>query len=271
MHVLISWSGDRSRAVAETLRKWLPYVLQHLRPWMSGHDIKAGADWSAELRKGLAKTDVGIVCVTPENLESKWMLFEAGALAKSVEHGHVIPVLLGLEPTDITDPLAQFQSVKLSRDGIHRLVKSLNEYSPRLKVVFPEILEGTVEAFWPQLDKAIQAIPPPEAADGSSPHRTDRELLEEIVRLARLFPGTEGRAEPATIEEMVEVLQARLRVLDQRAEAYSIAEYGVERSGHDVPEGLRRGLKEMYEQIPMYESAIKSLEAILKWGREQTG
>jgi hypothetical protein len=235
---------------------------------MSGHDIKAGADWSAELRKGLAETDVGIVCVTPENLTSQWMLFEAGALAKS-EHGHVLPVLIGLEPTDVADPLAQFQGVKLSRDGIYRLVKSLNEYSPNDKV-FPEILKGRVEAFWPQLEIKIKAIPHG-PGDSASPRRTDRELLEEIVRLARGFPRAEGRSEPPTIEEMVGVLQARLWHLNQREEAYSRAEDGAFGSGHDVPEGIRRGLEEMYSQIPKYESAIESLEAILKWSRAQTG
>src|ERR1700749_560604 len=67
MKVFISWSGTRSRAVANALHPWLPDVLQQMEPWMSQRDIGAGARWSQELDEQLESTQFGIICVTPEN------------------------------------------------------------------------------------------------------------------------------------------------------------------------------------------------------------
>jgi hypothetical protein len=56
MRVLLSWSGERSKAVAIALRRWLPRVLQASEPWMSEHDIKAGQQWANEIGTRLAST-----------------------------------------------------------------------------------------------------------------------------------------------------------------------------------------------------------------------
>ena len=44
---------------------------------MSADDIRIGVHWSFELAKALERTDFGIVCLTEENRESPWILFEA--------------------------------------------------------------------------------------------------------------------------------------------------------------------------------------------------
>jgi hypothetical protein len=35
MKVFLSWSGNRSKMLANTLREWLPLVLHYLEPWVS--------------------------------------------------------------------------------------------------------------------------------------------------------------------------------------------------------------------------------------------
>lgn len=39
MKVFLSWSGEKSRAVAEALREWLPYINPEIEPSMSDSDI----------------------------------------------------------------------------------------------------------------------------------------------------------------------------------------------------------------------------------------
>lgn len=67
MKVFISWSGERSRKVAELLDDWLQCVIQAPEPWMSSKDIDRGALWFTEISDQLAGTGIGIVCLIKEN------------------------------------------------------------------------------------------------------------------------------------------------------------------------------------------------------------
>lgn len=42
LKVFISWSGERSKEMANALREWLPMVLQYVEPFVSDKDISAG-------------------------------------------------------------------------------------------------------------------------------------------------------------------------------------------------------------------------------------
>ncbi len=83
---------------------------------MSRRDTDAGARWGQVVTSNLASTDYGILVLTPDNRESKWLHFEAGALSKEVSQAHVVPLLFNLKPTDVSMPLAQFQMKVLDRD-----------------------------------------------------------------------------------------------------------------------------------------------------------
>jgi hypothetical protein len=84
-NIFISWSGDRSKAIAETLKDWLPRVLQSARPWLSTRDIEKGTRSLSEMNKALGGMGFGITCLTPENRQAPWILFEAGALSKTFD------------------------------------------------------------------------------------------------------------------------------------------------------------------------------------------
>jgi len=49
MDIFISWSGPRSGAVAEALKKWLPMIVNAFKPWLSSADIDKGARWSTDV------------------------------------------------------------------------------------------------------------------------------------------------------------------------------------------------------------------------------
>jgi hypothetical protein len=49
MNIFISWSGPRSGAVAEALKKWLPKIVNAFKPWLSSADIDKGTRWSSDI------------------------------------------------------------------------------------------------------------------------------------------------------------------------------------------------------------------------------
>ena len=82
MKVFISWSGDKSKAVAEQLKDWLPQIINLLDPWISFEDIGKGRRWSPEIAGQLAVSKAGIVCVTASNRANPWLLFESALFRK---------------------------------------------------------------------------------------------------------------------------------------------------------------------------------------------
>ena len=126
MRVFISWSGDRSRAVAELLDEWLQCVIQALDPWMSSKDIDRGSIWFSEISDSLRDTKVGIVCLSQDNKNKPWILFESGALAKGLYSARVCTFLIDLESTDVSNPLAQFNHTFPTKESVWGLVALLH-------------------------------------------------------------------------------------------------------------------------------------------------
>ena len=85
MRIFLCWSGERSRVVANALRRWLPTVLEDVQTWMSEKDIAAGRVWDLALMNVLRESRIGLVVATPENSSAPWLNFESGALAMSCE------------------------------------------------------------------------------------------------------------------------------------------------------------------------------------------
>jgi len=160
MKVFISWSGSRSRGVAEALRAWLPSVLQALEPWLSAADIQAGSRWHYELGSCLASSSFGIICMTPENQGSRWLLYEAGALSRSVDGSRVVPYLIGMEKPDIEGPLSHFQAVESNEEGTFELLQSLNgALSASGERALSEAgLKRAYEVWWPELESSLQSV-----------------------------------------------------------------------------------------------------------------
>lgn len=177
MKVFISWSGERSEALAKALREWLPLVLHFVEPWLSQSDIQAGERWSLEVAKELETCNFGIICVTRDNLASPWILFEAGALAKSMQEGRVVPLLLDLDFKEISGPLAQFQAKKADQSGIQEIVSALNKSAST--PVADGQLEKLLAALWEDLAKQILSIP--KSGTPEKELRPQGEILEELV------------------------------------------------------------------------------------------
>lgn len=186
MKVFISWSGNTSKKVAELIREWLPTVLQTVKPYFTPSDIEKGTRWSSDIAQELDDSMAGIFCVTKENLNSQWLMFEAGAISKKVEQSLVCPILIGLDNSDINGPLTQFQTTLFEKSDFKKLVSDLNNANSDNKLD-EAVLHTVFEKFWPELEEKIAAILKKEgSADAQGEDvRSDREVIEEILNLSR--------------------------------------------------------------------------------------
>ena len=183
MKVFLCWSGDRSKAVAEFLGHWIGQVIQAVQPWISTQTDK-GARWRQEVGDHLEDARVGIVCLTPENLDSPWIHFEAGALSKTKD-ARVCTFLLGMQATDVKEPLAQFQATKTDEEEIRALIKDINSYVGEVggRALPEKDVDEIFDLHWPRLKQKLQAISDQKVS--KAPVREDREKLDEVLEILR--------------------------------------------------------------------------------------
>lgn len=182
MKIFLSWSGDRSRAVAEALKEFLPVLSSQIKPFFSKKDIAPGTRPILVLARELEESDFGILCLTPENIKRPWIIFEAGAISKKVIDSAAVPYLFGLKNGTIEEPLGQFQGLEAKKEPTFELAMAINA---KLTPPEPEsILRKRFEGEWPHLEAKLDAIP---KHDGDN--RATKDIppevaarIEELVR-----------------------------------------------------------------------------------------
>lgn len=187
MKLFISWSGVRSNAVAEAFNDWLPTVINAVKPFYSP-DIEKGTRWDSEISSQLQDARFGLICLTPENLNAPWLLFEAGALSKTLDKTFVCTFLLGVEPVDLQMPLAQFQFTKFNKADIKKLLETINKALGD-NALGQKILDKQFEKWWPDLESTLTDIARI-SENIKRPKRDDREILEEMLLILRSFAST---------------------------------------------------------------------------------
>jgi hypothetical protein len=250
MKVFLSWSGTRSKKAAEFMAEWLPQVIQAVEPWIS-IDIAKGSRWNPEISKELEVSRVGIIFLTPENLNEKWILFEAGALSK-IRDTQVYTFLLGLNPTDIEAPLSQFQHTIFKKEDVFRLIQTVNQQlgSSKEKPLSEKTLTLVFERFWPEFDEKIKKI------ISSTPKkkeqiRTDRDILEELLEIMR-------RQDQLLVPFEATDTGRKAISIAKRKYARLVKEFGVR------PEEARESvLKEIMSTIPLAFENYRLIESIL--------
>lgn len=211
MRVFLSWAREPSKSVAHALRQWLPDVLQSLEPWVSSSDIGAGARWSTEIAQSLSSSKIGIVCVTAANQNDPWLVFETGALAKTLEETFVCPYLIGLRPTDLQQgPLTQFQAKVADRAGTMELLETINR-ALGASALPQERLQRLFDRSWPDLERRLQDLPAVEPRSKRNMDEMIAEVLETVRTLARRIPeGAPIRANPLTLDDRLHIQLRRL-------------------------------------------------------------
>jgi hypothetical protein len=114
----------------------VPQDLQ-FAPFLS-ENIEKGLLWFQAVEKELESSEAAILAVTPENADSPWMHYEAGAIANrlsiltpqnttkaAVLKGRLFTYLFGMDARDLRGPLAAYQSTTATFDDSRALVRQL--------------------------------------------------------------------------------------------------------------------------------------------------
>jgi hypothetical protein len=272
----ISWSGEMSRQVGNALREWLPHIFPYLDIWISTQDLDKGTRWLTEVVGTLRNAHFAIVCLTPDNLASPWLLFEAGAISNLPE-ARVFTFLHRLEYAQIKPPLWMFNHTLSTRGDVEKLVLSMNKQLGELQLD-EAMLRMHFSKFWPDLSGRLEAISVaavpamPMAAEAGEP-----EIVREILTLARETSRQVARITPREDSQRPE---DRRKVRDIILSRFSrqLMELGVKWQQMGVPSespgGISLKLADRDFEISIGEAAdlvdgiVKPIEFLKKIGLE---
>jgi hypothetical protein len=155
MSIFICWSGDRSHQIAKALKGLLESSMSSFRKEdvFISDDIEKGVSWFQSIETRLETAKAGIVCLTPENLNSPWLHFEAGALARRLtaeaprQRGtgasldneraeaafrqadppryRLFTLLHGVAGAELRGPLASYQATSTTRSDVAAMIRSI--------------------------------------------------------------------------------------------------------------------------------------------------
>ena len=220
-----------------------------MKPYFSPEDIEKGAKWGSEIAKELETSNIGVICLTRDNTEKPWILFEAGALSKSLERSRVCTLLFDVDPSDVKGPLTSFQATRFMREDFKRLFAAINSAAGDSRLETP-VLENVFEMWWPKLEEEIAAILKSSDKVAKKERRSERDILEELLELTRM---NSSRAARPRISE-----RAVVELVESLDELQFVLSHENEKIGMRILERLDRplrhicmeaGLPELYERF----------------------
>lgn len=184
--IFISFSGRISKMYATALHMWLPHVIQGCKVFLSEADIPAGKDWRAELFKNLKDASAGILCLTRDNVNERWLYYEAGAMGALLNPKKpVIPLLFDIPASSVPEPLGALQARAATRDNIKSIVVHLGVSHTQASAA---IYEAAVDTHWSKLESAFEKISPMTLDDDEPAEITNNDLYEMLHKIySKLF------------------------------------------------------------------------------------
>lgn len=236
MKIFISWSGKRSRAVAEALSNWLQRVIQAAEPFYTPQ-MEKGVKWSNEIDDALEGTRFAIVCLTPDNLNSTWIHYETGALSKTKD-AVIWTFLHGLTAGDVPQPLGKFQHTLAEKADVLKLLHSINA---RLRevgtgAIKDGLLDEIFEETWSKLEIRLkEAEKLSDKTDKNSGDKTDKvreekDVLNEILEMVRNQQRQLNTIEKRWERESSQTLGKRLSKVEDKSNLQSVHQQIIEES-----------------------------------------
>jgi hypothetical protein len=176
-NTFISWSGSGSLHVATAMRDWLPRVIPGLKPWLSVREIPKGRRGGMNIWEALEGINIGIICLTKENVLEPWILFESGALSKTYSETTTLVctyLLGGLNHSDLPAPLREFQYTRPDREDTRKMVLDIAEAVKGEEMSESEKAQvsAAFNSLWPEFESRLNTMPSSEHADTVQPITT---------------------------------------------------------------------------------------------------
>jgi 8-oxo-dGTP pyrophosphatase MutT (NUDIX family) len=147
--VFISWSGETSKRVALALKELIQLCLAPVEAFVSSEDLALGSTWQPLLEKELSASDVGILCLTADSIQSPWVLFEAGAMLRAKL---LIPYLVDLGTADLPPPLRAYHAGS-GDEATAKMLFSISEAAGL--AIGGSVMKQRFDAFWPPIKARI--------------------------------------------------------------------------------------------------------------------
>ena len=198
MKIFICWSGRRGERAANALKDWLLEAFPgRIDPEVST-GIEKGAPWQDRLWKSLSGAQAGLLCLTPEALQSSWVSYEGGVLSRAIAApdgdagvepagpSRLFTFLWGVKSSELAGPLGSFQATDASdKADVCRLLQGLVALMGRERAAETcDALHNRWEELWESLRERLASIPP--------------------ASLPEIDPGFEGLFRRKTFEEPIQ-------------------------------------------------------------------
>ena len=150
--LFLAWSGARSYRLAKALASCIRNVFSpdSVRCFVSW-EIEPGSTWYESLERAISESDAVLLCITPENLRSHWMYFEAGSRLGADRQSRIYTYVLGVEPGDVPDPIRRYQGSEATEEGTSRLLQAIGD-------VDGPAIESAFSKCWPELDRELDQL-----------------------------------------------------------------------------------------------------------------
>ena len=164
MNVFICWSGDFTRELASRIKEFIAASSPALNVELSSPENPHGEEWYNQAITKLKEADVLLLLIANEALDSWWLPFESGFVARaSDEKGKklIFPFLVdNFDESDLKrfGPLAQFNFQQLSRENLGEFLTHLQniQASPSSPVTSDGKVARRPEAIWSEIDKLLK-------------------------------------------------------------------------------------------------------------------
>jgi hypothetical protein len=274
LEVFVSWSRPASHQAAGAFQEWLPGVLPGVRTWTSSEDITRGASWFSSISAQLSKSGACLILITPENVGSAWLFYEAGAIAHAMPGALICPYLIGVKAGELSGtPLGHYQVTVFDKDDTWLLIRALNA---RLDTPHHEdVLRGNFDARWPSLQHrlaqvaAVSRKPVRESAEPQLSAEAQHVLLEAardphgaVLMLnttegfilqahgQQLVDGNDVRVEAAYREAVNDLVSSRLfETRDGKGELFTLTKRGW-RMSDELRVVFHRRARPVFDTLP---------------------